>query len=630
MTRALTHRGPDDEGLLFYCRDGRVIQAGTEQSNPLSRNQLPHAAELFRSDWSLVLGHRRFSIFDVSAAGHQPFLDAENRAGLVFNGAIYNYIELRSDLQKEGVVFHTRSDTEVLLQAYLCWGELMFSRLNGMWAFALVDFRCGRLLLSRDRVGERPLFFTHCERRLYFASEIKALFQVNGIHASRKANDARVWDFLYLGLRDHYPGSFYGGIDQFPPGTMTWVGADGRIDTKPYWQLPRERLSRRDISYPESAIELSQRLRSSVALRIRSDVPVAAELSGGMDSTSIVSLAADLLREAGGPPLQTITIRYPDNKYDESPLAKCVANASSTPWESICLEGRQYWEASEEMVRIQEQPYESPNQLGSRAMWRWMKDRGFRVVLSGGAGDELLAGYIGHMLGPFLTELVVKGDWQSFWREVRAWWGGKYLNAAILWRYLSRHLPGATGRWYLAQQFSRPFYAALRRPGPSEFAAVLVAHHHARVHPTLSAALRSSMGYSPMPMYMVHGDKLSMSVPIEVRFPFLDPSLMEFAFRLPIEYFIRKGESKSVLREAMRERLPETVIRRRDKMGFPVPLERWMHEGQSRIVSELRSGDRAHRFLNIDYISSNYDRIDPCLMWRIHQVDTWMRLHDLK
>ena len=133
-----------------------------------------------------------------------------------------------------------------------------------------------------------------------------------------------------------------------------------------------------------------------------------------------------------------------------------------------------------------------------------------------------------------------------------------------------------------------------------------------------------------MPMYMVHGDKLCMSVPIEVRFPFLDPGLMDFAFRLPVEYFIRNGESKSVLREVMRERLPETVIRRRDKMGFPVPLEQWMREGQSRIVSDLRSGDRAHRFLNIDYICSHYDRIDPSLMWRIHQVDTWMRLHDLK
>ncbi len=629
MTRALSHRGPDDEGLLLYRRDGRLIQVGTDQSNLFSGNQLHGTAELLKPDWTLVLGHRRFSIFDLSAAGHQPFLDLENRAGLVFNGAIYNHIELRADLEKEGVKFHTRSDTEVLLQAYLRWGESMFSRLNGMWAFALADFRSGRLLLSRDRVGEKPLFFTHCGGRLYFASEIKALFQVNEIYESLKANDARVWVFVYSGLRDHHPGSFFSGIDQFPPGTKTWVDADGRIDTKPYWRLPRERLTPHDISYTEAATEMSKRLRSSVALRIRSDVPLAAELSGGMDSTSIVSLAADLLNAADGPLLQTMTIRYHDSKFDESHLAKTVANAYGVPWESICLEGHEYWDAAEEMVRIQEQPYESPNQLGSRAMWRWMKDQGIRVVLSGGAGDELLAGYIGHMLGPFLTELLLMGSWQSLWREARAWWGGKYLSMAVLWRYLSRHLPGAAGQWCMAQHFSGPFYAALKKPGPSEFETV-VGHNQARLHLTLSESLRSSMEYSPMPMYMVHGDKLSMSVPIEVRFPFLDPELVNFAFQLPVEYFICNGESKSILREAMRRRLPETIINRRVKMGFPVPLERWMREGQFRIVSELRSGGHANRFLNIDYISSDCDQIDPSLLWRIHQVDTWMRLHDLK
>lgn len=628
MIRALGHRGPDDAGLVLCQRNGATVSAAMRESDVLTRSWLPDADGHLAQEWSCVLGHRRLSIIDPTPAGHQPMVDRERRTALVFNGEIYNYVELRAELERERVRFRTGTDTEVILQAFLRWGPSMVERLNGMWAFALADLGSGRLLLSRDRIGEKPLFFTRSEGRLYFASEIGALFQIDHIRRTRTVNDQRVWDYLYLGLRDHHWDSFYQGIKQIPPGTINWVQTDGGFETRTYWQLPRERWSAHELSFAEAATGLRRRLKQSVALRLRSDRPVGAELSGGMDSTSIAAMMAEIARETRTAAPQTLTIRYPDREHDESPLAQAVASRWNLPWESICLESQDYWETADTMLRIQGQPYESPNQIGSHMLWRWFDARGVRVVLSGGGGDELLAGYIRHMLPPFLAEVFWQNGWVACWDEARRWWRGPYLHPAALANYLCSRLPEFASRRYQARQFAPARWRALRRPSSSELD-VVIAHHRARQQPTLSRLLRSAVEYFPLPMYMTHGDKLAMSIPVEVRFPFLDPELMDFAFRLPVEYFFRHGESKAVLREAMREHLPVEVLRRRDKMGFPVPLERWMREGRGRILSRLQAGGGVSRFLNADYCRSYLDQLDPGLVWRIHQVDAWMRLQHL-
>lgn len=628
MTRALAHRGPDDEGLLCWRRGAAAVTAATDHTAGTLRAALPEAASLAAAPWHLALGHRRFSILDITPGGHQPFVDEQGRAAVVFNGEIYNYLELRAALEKEGVAFRTRSDTEVLLRAWLHWGEDTLPRLDGMWAFALVDFRDGRVLLSRDRVGEKPLFYTRVGGRFFFASEIKALFQVPAVHERRAADDLRVWDFLYLGIRDHRPGSFFRDIEQLPPATYARLGPDGALDVRSYWRLPRERWTARHLSFDEAAAGFTERLKASVALRLRADVPVAAELSGGMDSSSVVTLASDHLRESGAPPLETVTIRYPDREFDESPLAESVARSCGVSWTPITLEAQAYWEAADDMARVQEQPYESPNLLGSRALWRWMRERGIRVVLNGGAGDELLAGYIGHHLAPFLAGLAAQGRWGAVAREAAQWRGGRYLNAVVVRRHLLHHLPGPFGRAYMRRMLRLPYFDSLRRPA-SGLTEALVHDGRQANRFRLHDVLLGNSEFAPLPMYMVHGDKLSMSIPVEIRFPFLSPALIDYAFRLPLEYFIRGGESKAVLRHALRSRLPDGITGRREKMGFPVPLARWMREGRDRMCDGFRRDGRAGRYVDIERFCRDFDRIDPALVWRIHQVGTWMRLHDL-
>lgn len=629
MTRALAHRGPDDEGLLFWRRGSRVVVRATEQTVEPLRGSLGRADAELREGWHLAMGHRRFSILDITPGGHQPFVDGAGRAAVVFNGEIYNYVELRAELEQLGVSFRTHSDTEVLLAAYLQWGAEMFGRLNGMWAFALVDFRSGELLLSRDRAGEKPLFFAREGENLFFASEIRALFEIGSIRAARKADDARVLAYLCFGLRDHQAGSFFANVEQLAPGTWARVDASGKMSVQAYWKLPTRRLGTSEISFDEAAAGLAERLRASVELRLRADVPVASELSGGMDSTSIVALAAEHRRASGGEKLKAVTIRYEDRAFDESALALAAAEFCGVDAEALCLDSQDYWGVAEEMAAVQEQPYESPNLTGNRAMWRWMKERGIRVVLNGLGGDELLGGYIGWHLCPFFWELFLQGKWGAAAREWPHWGGHRDRSWVAMRRHFLRNMPGAAGRLYLKRMLSMPVFACLKLPGGA--AADSLLHAGMRTGAlTLGPYLQLDNDYAPLPMYLVIGDKLSMSLPVEVRYPFLDPEVMAFSFTLPVEYFFRDGMSKAVLRHAMRKHLPAEVLERREKMGFPVPLARWMNEGRERIGAELlANGSRMRRWLDGDRFVREFALWDPGLVWRVHQVETWMRLNDL-
>jgi asparagine synthase (glutamine-hydrolysing) len=626
MTHAIAHRGPDDEGFAFD-NNGLVKLFSGRDSSDILRSILPDASVGEKTPTLWAFGHRRFSIIDTSARAHQPMLDKRERTLISFNGELYNYVELRSELEKLGNEFTSASDTEVLLSAWTTWGEEALAKMNGMWGFALADLRTGEKILCRDRIGEKPLFYAEHDGVLYFASEIRALHTIPAIWNRRAADHDRVINFLCLGLRDHRPGSFFQGIEQLPPGSFMRIKADGSREIKKYWSLPATRWSVRDLSFDEAANGFVSRLESSVALRLRSDVPLAAELSGGLDSPSIVMLASGLMKKQGLSPLQTVTIRYQDPAFDESQLAAQVAHGCNVPWNAIQLEAADYWRDADTMLRIQEQPYESPNLLGSRALWKHFRSIGIKVVLNGGGGDELIGGYIGQHLPPLILEQVMAGNIIGAIKEARAWQGMPYIQSSVMRRHILSSLPGALSRKYITRMLNLPAYASLRPCNATSNDLIMSDAVNMR-HMKLSNTLPGNMNFFPIPMYMVHGDKLSMSLPIEIRFPFLDPNVVDYAFRLPVEYLIRKGYSKAVLREPMRGQLPAAITDRREKMGFPVPLAQWMREGSSCIQTGLREG-RSSRFVDIERFCADVDHLDPGLIWRIHQVDRWMHMYDL-
>jgi asparagine synthase (glutamine-hydrolysing) len=589
MSKAIAHRGPDDDGYVLIARssDKWLSFGGARNNAPVpssGRNEI-------EADLGLV--HRRFSIIDLSSNGHQPFFDRDRSCCVVFNGEIYNYVELRDQLIKEtGASFTTESDTEVLVEAYKHWGEACFSRFNGFWALALYDFRTRRLLLSRDRIGKKPLFWTRQGDRIYFASEIKALLTVPEVHGRRALNSTVAATWLSFGKKDLDDNTFFEGIYALPAASYAYVGPDLRSSATRYWSLPTSRLTERDLSATEAASTLRETLQSAVALRMRADVPVAVELSGGLDSSTLAALTS----RASSTPVKAFTVRFPQEEWNEEPYAAAVAQALNLEYHVLDLQVTDFWTNILPFTYLEEEPYHSPNLYINQMVWARMRDEGIKVSINGAAGDEVLAGYAKYY-GPCQRELLLQGRFREYLSNA----AGHTESSNRLAAYI-RPLPRLLG---------------LKRPHrtPLEFGQQAATLNQPAL---LSGLLAADMTRTLMPYWMTSGDRGFMGVPVEVRAPFLDYRVVETAFRLPIQYLIRDGWHKWVLRKAMEDALPEKVLWRRRRLGFPFPIEDFYSE--NRAIFDHIFASANNRFLKIPD--------DPQLRrdWRLVSFLLWYEL----
>lgn len=544
MIESLHHRGPD--GFGFY------------------------------SDSDVGLAHARLSIIDLEG-GKQPIYNEDRSVCVVFNGEIFNYLELRGDLERRGHRFYTNSDTEVIVHAYEAHGDAFMHQLNGQFAIALWDSRRKRLVLARDRVGIRPLFYTLHAGRLLFASEVKAIF----------ANPAvpRRLDVAALGQIFTYwstlpPATAFEGIRILPPGHFAVV-EDGRVKVSKYWdwEFPSDPIPAADEE--RLAEELKALLIDAVRLQLRADVPVGAYLSGGLDSSAITAL----IKHYTATPLRTFSVTFEDGEFDESGYQKELVAHFGTHHTSLhCTKAdiraafpRALWHA--EMPVIRTAP--TPLMLLSGAV----RAADYKVVLTGEGADEVFGGY------DIFKEAKIRRFWARMPRSTR-----RPLMLARLYPYL-KHSPAATPafrqqffkqglehqdraffahipRWSTTQrlwQFLHPdvraglagfdAYAAVERMLPAGIGAwpPLGRDQYVEAHTLLSGYLLSSQG-----------DRMGMANSIEGRFPFLDHRVIEFANRLPPQYKIRGLNEKYLLKKAMRGLLPETV-RTRTKQPFRAP-----------------------------------------------------------
>jgi asparagine synthase (glutamine-hydrolysing) len=561
MTDAIHYRGPDDEGYVLINLDTSRYQAYSGQASPESvRTALPSISSASDFSANIGLAHRRFSIIDLSPNGHQPLFSQDGSCCVVLNGEIYNYIELREELKKLGVTFRSTSDTEVLIEAYRIWGTDCFNRFNGFWALALYDFKKRRLILSRDRLGKKPLYWAQFGSKLYFASEIKSLLRVPVISNSRKANEEAVWHWCVDGRRDLMNSTLFEGIHSLPAASWTVVDQNFPNNIRTFWEVPRERLCEADISIPEASRQVREMLDDAVRIRLRADVPLALELSGGLDSSTILALAA---RHHPGR-ITTYTVKFSDPQWDEEPFARSVASRYNTDYRILEPEMGGFWQRITAFTELQEEPYHSPNMQTSQMIWSLMRAAGTKVALTGAAGDEMFGGYsryywkaqieslihgkLGHLvdnamhwterqhsLKTFGVEMIEMLGLRLFARRV------KYAIPALNNLYL-RNLPSPR----------RQYYAA-----------------------TLTAWLREEIVNTQIPYWLRSGEKNYMGMPFEARCPFLDYRVVEIATRLPTTYLIRHGWHKWILRKAMEDCLPSDVVWRRVKMGFPYPYERF-------------------------------------------------------
>jgi len=551
MTDVIRHRGPDDRGN--YHSEFRL--------------QPPYEAMP-----GVALGFRRLSIIDLDT-GNQPISNEDGSIWVVFNGEIYNYTTLRRRLEGAGHSFRTQSDTETIVHLYEDEGVDFAHYLNGMFAIAIWDSRKRRLVLARDRCGQKPLVYRHDQDRLLFASEIKSLLQVEGI--PRDIDPGAIDEYLTYQYIPH-PKTIFRGTNKLPPGHLA-VFQDGKLEVRPYWEPALH--AERPVT-PEVACErLTELMRSSVEMRMRSDVPLGAFLSGGIDSSLIVAL----MQQQSEQPIKTFTIGFPVAEYDESSYAKQVSQHLGTEHEELQITPSGV-EILPKLVWNYDEPF-----ADSSAIPTWylaeMTRRQVTVSLSGDGGDELFAGYpryravwLGSQLdqtGP-IRSILGASSWQrlpssrqkSFLRRFKRF--SEFLTKTPQRRYLE---------WIAIFNESRRVMLYRddfieRLPNTDPFGFLSRAWVRAGQRDVVTAAsLADLTTYLPCDL-MTKVDIASMAHSLEVRQPFLDHRVVEFAASLPIALKFRRGSGKRLLRHAFGHLLP-TSIWNRKKMGFGVPIDHW-------------------------------------------------------
>lgn len=548
MTAVQAHRGPDGAGHVLFDDKGN---AGLWREQPDLSN-----ASIGR----LALGHRRLSIIDCTDSGHQPMSYDGGRYWITYNGEVYNYRELREELRRRGCTFRSESDTEVILAAYSVWGADCFSRFNGMWALAIWDSVEQCLVLSRDRFGVKPLHFCTQNGSLWFSSEIKGLLAAGTLPI--KTNDQAIYDYLVHGTVNTSNHTFFDGIVAFPSGCYAIVSPqDLTISPKAYWQLDLSAPAGNLASFEQACDTFRELITSAVALRMRSDVPVGACLSGGLDSSSIVSLMARMTKGS----LHTFTARFPEAEFDEGPWAQRVIDAvgasghMSEPTEAGLISD------FAQLVWHQEEPFSSASLYAQWLIMRQAREAGIPVLLDGQGADEILGGYR-KFYAFYVMSLLRQGRVIDVSREVlalllkgdRGYWR---------WHEGSRYLPRVLRRnSFDMERLLRPTTHALSTTS----AVSLGATSDIRQRQLLDLNRYS------VPSLLRYEDRNSMAWSVESRVPFLDYRLVEFAIRLPVEHKLRAGQTKAVLRCGLRGIVPDAVLNRRDKMGFVTPQSRWM------------------------------------------------------
>ncbi len=568
MLRVIRHRGPDDGGFALIDRQQKRIQsfsdtdcsAEEKQRNPV----LPDDAG---NNASVGFAHRRFSIIDLSAAGHQPFVDDSAGLCLSFNGEIYNYVELREELIARGFTFRSQSDTEVVLRAYQAWGTGCFERFHGFWALSLYDARRNQVIVSKDRLGKKPLYWTKLGSTVYFASEIKSLLEIPAIAAQASPNPRAIWLWCSERLRDTNDETFFDNVYSLPPGTFAVIDDAFPGNLKKYWQFPKERLDEKDISIPEACSKLRETLFDAVKIRLRADVPLAVSLSGGMDSSAIVAIATKFSEQQ----LTTFTIKYSDPRYNEEPFARAVAESCGVDYRVMEPPTQDFWQGALPYTYLQEEPYHSPHQQTGLGISAAMRDEGIKVCLHGAAGDELFAGY------PPYFEYAQRDNWTR--RRF-----GHFLSNAYNWTEAKTSPPRRILAAFAAQIGGGRFTASRRRsvqrkaPPFSQAFIDEMRDMKAPSHSTLTDKLYFDITSGLIPYWLRSGDKKDMAAPLEYRCPLLDHRVVELAMTMPTTYLIRDGWHKWILRKAVEDLLPASVVWRRKKMGLPFPIGAFIKE----------------------------------------------------
>lgn len=548
MDAKLAHRGPDAARCLTFDRELAPTSRGGE----------------------VALLHRRLAVIDLDARSDQPMRSADGRYYIIYNGEIYNYRELRAELEREGVAFRTQSDTEVLLEGYGRWSEGVLKRLVGMFAFAVLDVRAREIFFARDQFGIKPIYYTSSRSGFALASEIPALLEFGGL--DRSMNASRCIEFLADGRSDSGGDTFFAHVKSLRAACYARFSLKTMSLAAPvrYW---RPTVAVRDWDRQEAVAELRRLFTESIALHLRSDVPIGTALSGGIDSSSILACA----RLVGGDNqwLKSFGFAAAGSAVDESGYMAIASRDANSLHTMVHIEPSEVVSEIDDLVVSQGEPFGSLSIYAQRRVMRAAAQAGIKVMLDGQGADELFAGYrpfLARRLSELLRSAKI-GEAGRFVASIHALPGS---SASLFMQAVEPGLPSSLKALMrrLVGKSLLPSWLdidALRRSGIN-------------VEPRLSPAgpnllldaLQQSLTTTVLPALLRYEDRNSMAFSIESRVPFLTTAIADFAYSLPSRFLVNeRGELKSILREAMRGTVSDTILGRRDKIGFATPDVMW-------------------------------------------------------
>ncbi|MCC6721091.1 MAG: asparagine synthase (glutamine-hydrolyzing) [Bacteroidia bacterium] len=555
-TDIIYHRGPDSEGFLSYdFSKNKKFVTGQD------------AIDFGKSEnFKLIFGFRRLAIIDLSQEANQPFIDASNHYSIIFNGEIYNHIELRKELEELGHSFQTNSDTEVLLKSYMAWDKDCVNKFNGMWSFSILDLQKNIIFCSRDRFGVKPFYYYSEENKFIFSSEIKQMFEAD---VPKQINENIVRDFLQKNIVNHNSETFFKDIFQLSPGHNIVIDISSPIITYKitrFWHL-NSNIEYKNLTFEEACKEFKKIFINSIKLRFRSDVPIGSCLSGGLDSSSIVCAAVKEMNHE----IHTFSAVFKKyKKYDESfyielikkKYPEIITHFITFNEESIINE-------LEKVVWHQDEPFGSFSIFAQFLVMQSSSKEGVKVLLDGQGGDEILFGYRKYQAF-YIKELLKRGKLLKSIKIILNLLSHKEFNFFSIEGF----------KRYLGLNESFNFLTNKCKNIPLSSSIGL------RSSKSLKAKSKEDIEKYSYPPLLRYEDRNSMAFSIETRVPFMDYKLVTFLHSLPSDFIINKGFTKYILRESLKEYLPFKIKNRISKLGFATPQNEWIKEKLFPIMKE--------------------------------------------
>tara|TARA_B100000287_G_C20663370_1_gene790908 strand:+ start:522 stop:2429 length:1908 start_codon:yes stop_codon:yes gene_type:complete len=614
LNDGIAHRGPDDEG--YFVQDISKDRYPLKGESTFKKFNFKNVNDNLNKQIRFGMSHRRFSIIDISSMGHQPMIDEHTGVAISFNGEIYNYLEIRKELESEGEKnFLSKSDTEVILRAYQKWGSDCFKKFNGFWAIAILDNN--KLILSRDRIGKKPLYYSDDNGILIFCSEIRPILDIrNKLNFNNDLNEKALFDYLELDRRNVNFDSMFKQIKQIDPGTCYEIDLENKIENKiySYWSLDQG-IQENDISLNKFSELFREKLSNSIDLRLRADVPIEANLSGGLDSSSIVALSSKILKKQNKK-LVTHTFRYVgDTSLDETENAKSIADFCGAEFNVLDINESSIWNEIDQLVLKSDEPVHSLAALVQSYAWEEIARRGYKVILHGSANDEIMLGY------DYLKKIELLNRFKSF--------NFNSLTRDLIFEPVNFL---KLTKWLLGQNFTKNInfskYYSENFNMINEGRNLSFNEHLKKINKNTKDRMLNDLLNLRIPYWCNLMDKNMMSVPVEVRMPFLDHDFLDFIFSVPKKYLLRDGYTKYLLRYSLSGMLPKNILWNRTKTGFSSPKKKWLNLGQKQLLAEF-DDDSLKKYLNVELLRKNLDTLDESFIWRLTNFSIWHRVNRL-